>query len=108
MTNPVNPLLAAGAITVGQPREVPFFTHPCLCVKNHVPKVNHTVRHHVIPLAWGGPDDESNLIDLCPTTHSEIHRMLDRFVRANKPVWQAGYSLYAYRLAKRAWEGKRQ
>jgi hypothetical protein len=99
-------LRAIGAVTVGDPVAVPFATHPCPCVKRHSPTVDHTVRHHVLPLAWGGEDVESNVIAVCPNTHSEVHRMLEAFVREGGPVRRPGYTRYAYKLALQAWEEK--
>lgn len=108
MSNPVNPMLALGAITVGEPREVPFATHPCHCVSRHVPAIRNTVRHHVVPLGWGGPDTPENVETICPNAHSEVHRLLDAFVRNGGPIRRVGHNDLVWDLAMRAWEGRPQ
>lgn len=77
---------------------------PCLCVKRHSPMANHNVLHHIWPLGMGGPDTKSNLIPLCPTTHSEVHFILASFVKANKELpRRTGQGEYAYKLAVQGW-----
>lgn len=106
IANPLNPLLATGAVTVGEPRLVPFATHPCLCVSRHVPTIKHTVRHHIIPKAWNGPDTAENIVNICPNTHSETHRLLEAFVRNGGPLPRIGYNDLVWSLTLRAWEGR--
>lgn len=31
--------------------------------------------HHVVPIAWGGPDHPDNLVVLCPTHHAVAHAL---------------------------------
>lgn len=80
----------------------------CACVTWHVPAPQHLVRHHVVPLSWGGPDTEENTVWLCPTTHGNVHRLLWDYERfEGEPPWRGyrwHYSLYTRRLAERAWE----
>lgn len=64
---------------VGQPASVNLFTDPeafCPCVADHNPNVIVFNRHHVVPLAWGGPDEEWNVRLLCPTGHYSVHHLL--------------------------------
>lgn len=82
-----------------------FASRPCVCVKNHSPKVNRTALHHIWPMGMGGPDHKTNIVPLCPTTHSEVHLILEAFARADavvprKRVWGE----YAYALAVRGWD----
>ncbi len=41
------------------------------------PHINH--RHHVWPLADGGPDVEENIVIVCPNGHANSHALLDLF-----------------------------
>jgi|GEM_PF-2251550 len=34
-------------------------------------------RHHIVPRRYDGPDEESNLVDLCPTCHERLERLYD-------------------------------
>ena len=56
-------------------------TLTCACVAEHRPPPLELHRHHVWPLALGGPDVEDNLIDLCPTTHASVHVVLRNLLR---------------------------
>ena len=47
----------------------------CLCVKWHRPKPLILHAHHVWPLGDGGPDEDENLVWLCPTTHNNVHQL---------------------------------
>jgi hypothetical protein len=53
----------------------------CKCVKRHTPKAVAFQVHHVVPKAWGGKDVPSNLETLCGTTHDNVHRLLNIFVK---------------------------
>lgn len=53
----------------------------CRCVAEHRPPPLELHRHHVWPLALGGPDVEENLLDLCPTTHASVHVVLRNLLR---------------------------
>lgn len=46
------------------------------------------VTHHVQPLGMGGPDEPGNKILICPTGHSNIHRLMGP--RANGHAMPAG------------------
>lgn len=64
---------------VGQPASVNAFTDPeasCPCVADHNPNVIVFNRHHIVPLGWGGPDEEWNVRLLCPTGHYSVHHIL--------------------------------
>lgn len=78
---------------------------PCRCVKNHTPQVTRTHIHHIWPLGLGGPDTKENKKPLCPTTHGEVHLILEAFQRKGKRLErQRGWGQYAYLLAVRGWE----
>jgi len=34
--------------------------------------------HHVVPRRHSGSDDETNLVDLCPTCHERLERLYDK------------------------------
>lgn len=73
------------AAEVGQPATVNVFTDPsasCPCVTDHNPNVVVFNRHHVVPLSWGGPDDDDNVLLLCPTGHYTVHHLLREARRA--------------------------
>lgn len=79
----------------------------CLCVKSHSPLPQELEVHHILPLAWDGPDTKANRLPLCPTTHSNVHRLLRAYVKAKgMPSWaiRSRYSVYARALAQRAWD----
>jgi hypothetical protein len=57
----------------------------CLVHRYHRPPVLETEVHHVWPLGMGGPDEPANRLPVCPTGHSNIHRVLRALV-AGKPV----------------------
>jgi hypothetical protein len=42
----------------------------------HWPKPMRTVKHHIHPLAHGGPDTKANLVLVCDTGHYNIHDLL--------------------------------
>ena len=49
----------------------------------------YTEKHHIVPSALGGIDDESNLVKLTAREHLIVHMLLPRFVENKKPMWQA-------------------
>jgi len=60
-------------------------------------------RHHVWPLAEGGPGTAANLVWICPTTHTNVHEYLRELKRYNgvMPLGLAGdYPRYTRRLAE--------
>ena len=59
---------------------------PCQVHNEHkpFPHVNH--RHHVWPLGMGGPDDEDNIVVVCPTGHMNIHHLIDEYRRRGKDL----------------------
>lgn len=78
----------------------------CVCVSVHVPRVHRFHVHHVQPRSWGGGDDPSNLVWLCPSGHYNVHALLNHYVRAmGEPSWELrrGFSPYTRGLAERAW-----
>lgn len=79
----------------------------CPCSKRHSPRVVATDTHHILPLSWGGPNVAANRVELCPTTHRQVHRLLDAYVAAgNVPAASvmARYNDLTRALAARAWD----
>ena len=75
----------------------------CHCVVLHRPKPMELNRHHVWPLAEGGPSTDANLIWVCPTTHVSVHEYLRELRRYSGvlPVGLANeYPRYTRRLAE--------
>jgi len=66
-----------------------------------------TDTHHILPRSWGGPDVASNRVEICPTSHRQIHRLLDAYVTAGaKPAASvlAMYNDLTRALAAQAWD----
>lgn len=82
----------------------------CECVAHHSPKPTHLVRHHIVPLSYGGPDTETNTIWLCQSTHGNVHRLLWDYERLQRqPPWRGFrwyYSAFTRNLAEQAWAGR--
>jgi hypothetical protein len=79
----------------------------CRCVTQHSPAAYVLVKHHIKPKSWGGPDTVENLVDVCPNSHSAVHRLIDSYVRAKgDPGWEVRrkFSAFQRELALRAWE----
>lgn len=71
----------------------PISTHDagqhCHCVSDHRPKVTHVHRHHILPIAWGGPDTDDNIIWLCQTSHENVHILLREYRKLKDlPPWE--------------------
>lgn len=81
-------------------------TSPCACSKRHSPRVVATDTHHVLPRSWKGPDVAANRVELCPTTHRQVHRLLDAYVTAGAEPARAVLAMYnavTRDLAAQAW-----
>ena len=79
----------------------------CTCVATHSPAAYVVAKHHIKPQSWGGLTVPSNLIDICPNTHTATHRLLDDYVRnGGDPGWEARrkFGVLARALALKAWE----
>lgn len=79
----------------------------CLCVGQHVPEVHAFCTHHILPKSWGGPDTVANKVVLCPSTHENVHQLLNRYVKlGGVPPWSVRriYGVYARDLATAAWD----
>jgi hypothetical protein len=83
----------------------------CPCVADHRPAPLELNRHHIHPLAAGGPDDDSNIAWICPTTHANVHELLRLIVaRCGDLPWtvvtalyEQPVSRYAFHLAHEGW-----
>ena len=67
----------------------------CQVHATHVPRIDRaggwftTHKHHIQPLALGGPDVASNWVQVCPTGHDAIHELLRAWIKADgEPVWE--------------------
>lgn len=81
----------------------------CECVNQHVPATYVPAKHHIVPESWGGPTIKTNLVLICPNTHTATHRLIDSYVRTGgDPGWEVRrhFSPYIRDLAARAWAGR--
>ena len=82
----------------------------CSIHRYHSPRPQETDLHHVLPLSWGGPNTDENVIPVCQTGHANVHRLLTAFRRSNGFVaWEIQRQFgYAERLLAKqgydAWE----
>lgn len=82
----------------------------CRCVTKHVPRAMELHRHHVWPVSEGGPDTPENQIILCPSTHSNIHRLWRLYEEhGGRPPWEIlrKYSEYARAIVEKGRELRR-
>jgi hypothetical protein len=68
---------------VGEPVAIPG--DECSIHRYHWPPVRETVIHHRWPMGMGGPDKAANLVRICPTGHSSVHRAIRAIIRGVKP-----------------------
>lgn len=52
----------------------------CTCMAEHRPAPLELERHHIWPVGMGGPDIDSNIVWVCPTTHTNTHELLRAMV----------------------------
>ena len=73
----------------------------------HRPVVHEFNWHHIQPKSWGGQFEMANLIGLCPTHHSNVHVLLNEYVKVGK-LPDAGvlakFGSGERTLAAKAWE----
>lgn len=89
----------------------------CRCVRKHNPMTANTNDHHVCPKSWGGNNElpntmgDGNLVTLCPTTHENVHQLLNLCVHLGR--WptkserlRSGLNVnrYTMKIAKLGWE----
>ena len=78
----------------------------CRCVNRHVPTPLELHRHHVWPEGKNGPNIRGNLRWLCPTTHSNVHKLWREYEKVSgEPVWEIRlkYSRYVRSLVTDGW-----
>ncbi len=78
----------------------------CRCVADHRPKVVELHRHHILPLYLGGPDVESNVVWICPNTHTATHELLRLYLKGGvKPLGEVvnDFPVLARELAAEGW-----
>lgn len=56
----------------------------CTIHKFHSPIPKDIERHHIVPLSWGGPDIQENIVIVCPTGHTNIHELLREYQAADQ------------------------
>jgi hypothetical protein len=57
----------------------------CEVHKYHSPRPQRVDVHHVWPSAMGGPDVQENVIGACQTGHTNIHMLIDTYIK-NKGI----------------------
>lgn len=75
----------------------------------HLPSQFVSNAHHIVPQSWGGLTEPGNLVELCPNSHTAVHRLIDAYVRAGGQPPKAvlkPYNSYVRTLAARAWAGR--
>lgn len=83
----------------------------CHCSARHQPAPLELNRHHILPLADGGPDVDSNVVWLCPTAHVNVHELLRLFVvRKGALSWgfvteryEQPVNRHAFEVAREGW-----
>lgn len=78
----------------------------CQCVTEHSPTAYVTNQHHIVPQSWGGQTVATNLIPICPNTHTAVHELMNAYVHAGGlPPWEIRqhYSTFVRDLAAYAW-----
>jgi hypothetical protein len=92
---------------VNEPLKVnPSGERRCRCVRDHRPIPQELHRHHVWPLGEGGPNIATNLRWLCPSTHSNVHRLWREYHAAGgEPPWEVRriYGGYVRQLVSEGW-----
>ena len=58
--------------------------------------------HHCWPRQYHGPDEDWNIVKICPNAHSDIHWLLERLLRG-KPVDRPAYGPTIRAIAKRGY-----
>lgn len=83
----------------------------CHCVSDHNPNPMELNRHHIWPLYAGGPDEDWNIVWLCPTTHVNVHELLRAWEKyEGEPPWdiRKHFSHYTRSLAEEGWNRMQQ
>lgn len=81
----------------------------CTCVKDHNPNPMVIETHHVVPLSWGGLRETQNQVQVCPSTHYNIHHLLNEYVHTQgNPRWDVlrHFGKMARDLARQGWESR--
>lgn len=78
----------------------------CGCCVTHTPTPRELHRHHVWPTGEGGPNTRTNLRWLCPTTHSNVHKLWREYdAHGGTPPYAVRrlYSRYQQSLVAEGW-----
>lgn len=80
----------------------------CVCSAVHTPAVLEPQRHHLWPVFLGGPATHATLVLLCPTTHTNVHRILRAMLKAGtwlpRALGEPHYSHQIATLGFQAWD----
>ena len=84
----------------------------CMCVARHDPEPWELHRHHIWPLAMGGPDIPANVAWVCPTLHlGQIHEIIALMMRRGRLTYteinaatEHRVNRYGYDLAVRGYD----
>lgn len=80
-------------------------SYGCPCARVHVPRPTRLLVHHILPLAWGGQDVDTNRVTLCPTTWlavADLMTLLQEGGAVRKPPSMKTYPYFARKLAMAA------
>lgn len=91
-------------------RQLTFGKPTCTCLRWHRPVPAEEEIHHIVPRGspFFGPDEASNRLPLCPTTHAATHACIRVHLKARKrgevptPIDLRYYTRYVRRLAQMA------
>lgn len=79
----------------------------CGCVSDHRPICRSFHTHHIMPIGMGGPDEDWNLIKLCPNQHAMTHRLIRLWgyrYNTTPPWWiRRHFSPIAREMAETGW-----
>lgn len=67
-----------------EPLMVSHLAKKCECVTLHCPAAYVPNLHHILPQSWGGQTIDSNLIYLCPNSHSAVHDLLNQYIHTGR------------------------
>lgn len=59
----------------------------CELHRSHSPAVHSCDRHHVVPVSWGG-GEENNIAVICPTGHRSVHLLLRLLMLHGSLPWE--------------------
>lgn len=83
----------------------------CHCVADHRPAPLELAKHRIFPGEFGGTYTKANVVWLCPTTHVNVHEILDLLIGMNgltehevRVLIDRPVSRYAYQIARQGYD----